>query len=301
MVAEFEPLIASPRLLAGTRADIQLSCRRDGQSATPTGSPTCTVVNAAGTTIATPTPTASAGLLTATLTAAQLANVDRLTVTWGNLVFDAEPAVSVVAEYEVIGAWLFTLAEAREFSPDTRPLANENKYTNARLLAERDRIHDDFEDILGFSCGLRYQREVLSGDGSASLWLANREVDSIRSIETRSVTTWTAFTSTELGYVIAGENGRLRRESGYWPSGAGNIRVSYVAGRQPIPSQLRRAALLVLQDQLTGSAVNRRATSESNEMGTFSLATPGLRGSYYGLPEVDELLSRLSRKLPGVA
>ncbi len=57
----------------------------------------------------------------------------------------------------------------------------------------------------------------------------------------------------------------------------------------------------MLRDQLTGSNLPRNAISQSSELGTFSLSVPGLRGSYYGLPQADEVINRYSVRLPGVA
>lgn len=300
MTAEFEPVVASPRILAGTRADLQLKCYRDGVLATPTGTLTCTVTDATGTTVATPTVTASGGVLTATLTAAQTATVNLLTVAWAGMVFDGEPVMSYSTTYETVGDLLFTLIEARTADPEGK-MKHEDRFKAEDLLQHRDRITDEFEQILGYSLGRRYKREIFSGDDTSTLWLYDREVWTIRAVETLSGSTWTAFTSDELSGIAAYPNGLLARRDGYWTSGERNVRIGYESGLQPIPLALKRAALIVLRSQAFTSALPSRAISEANQFGNITLATPGLRGSHYGLPEVDKVLNDWTRKLPGVA
>ena len=69
-----------------------------------------------------------------------------------------------------------------------------------------------------------------------------------------------------------------------------NIRVDYTHGYQPIPYEVKRAAMWVARNYLTGSNMPRNAISQVDELGTFRLAVPGERGSWFGLPEVDRVL-----------
>lgn len=295
MTAELEH-IGSPRILVGTRADVQVKCYRDGVLTTPSGTLTLTATDADGDTVATATPTAaSTGILTAALTAAQLANVGPLTLTWGGLVFGSDPAISLTTTVEVIGAWLFTLSEARAM-----PGLHGGAYSDDTIIARRDEIHDEFADVLGWRCGRMYFREVYDGPGESVLWLREMKCRAVRSVETRSTTTWTALTSGELAYVTLSENGALWTESGVWARGRQNIRVGYEAGVDQIPADLKRASLELLAWRLMNNNTTAQATAVNNTDGTKTLHKPGDPEYWTGLPSVDRVLGRHRRTLPGI-
>lgn len=303
MTAELE-IIGSNRILAGTRADIQVRCYRDGVLATPTGTLTFSAADADGTVVASGTPTAADGVLTAVLTAAQNADVNTLTVTWGGLVFSAEPAISLTTEHESVGAWLFTLADIRGFGDNEQLLSSVTKYTDAFLLQERDRVTDQLGERLKYPLGARYERQTVDGDGTAELFLLGawrcREVRAI-SIRAYGASTWTALTAGELALVFITKHGILAREGNIWPRGRQNIRVAFENGVQPIPLELKQAGLAVLVDSVIGSDTPDRAITQTNENGTFNLATPGMRGSFVGIPGVDEAIEHHRVKTLGIA
>lgn len=305
MTAELE-IVGSPRLLAGTRGDITVRCYRDGVLTTPSGTLTFSVVDADGTAVASGTPTTTPtepGVITATLTAAQAASMNRLTVTWGGLVFGTEPAVSLTTQHEVVGDLLFTLAEARAF--DNGAMASQVTYSDDALLRFRDAITDKFEDILGFPPGRRYRREIHDGDGGPCLWVNEHVgVTTLRAaaLRTAGSSTWTALTAAELADCIVRANGEIVRETqGYWTKGTANVRVSYECSDLPIPGELRRAGLLVLRKLVVPSPIDMSVTQQVSEIGTFVYSQPGMKGSYVGIPEVDEILRRLSRRMPAFA
>jgi hypothetical protein len=201
----------------------------------------------------------------------------------------------------VVGDVLFTLAEARAY--DGGALANSATYPDADILAARDRIADAFAEICGVTFGARYAREVLDGDGSESVRVSSHRALAVRSIRIRSGATWTAFSTEELADVIVYPRGLLYRETlGTFPAGRRNVEVEYEHGVQPVPAEVRLAALRLLRDQLVKSPLDDRATSQAGEFGTFALATAGRNGSYFGLPLVDEVLNRYrAERLPVVA
>jgi hypothetical protein len=127
-------------------------------------------------------------------------------------------------------------------------------------------------------------------------------LESIRAVATRAAggAVWTAFTAGELAALLTWPNGRLVREGAAWPSGRRNIRVEYEHGADPIPLELKRAAMTLLAENLKVSDLPERATAQTSELGTFQLAVAGRRGEWFGLPSVDSVLSRLSEKVPGV-
>jgi len=232
------------------------------------------------------------------LSAAQTARVAELTATWSFSIAGTDQAVT--AYHRVVGDVLFTLAEARAY--DGGVLANSATYPDAAILAARDRIAEAFAEICGVSFGARYARELLDGDGSESVRVSSHRVLAVRSIRVRNGATWTAFSAEELADVIVYPRGLLYRETlGTFPAGRRNVEVAYEHGLQPVPAEIRLAALRLLRDQLVKSPLDDRATSQAGEFGTFSLATAGRNGSYFGLPLVDEVLNRCrAERLPVV-
>ncbi len=131
----------SPRILAGPRADITAYLALDGDATPdPTGNPVVVVTDEDGSTVVASTAAAIVTGLCAlrlTLTAAQTAQVNRLTATWSNVVFGSDPAVTVTSHHEVVGDVLFTLAQARAF--DNAALANAATYFDLDIPHARDR------------------------------------------------------------------------------------------------------------------------------------------------------------------
>jgi hypothetical protein len=300
MAAEVEHL-DSPRILAGTRADLEVTVYRDGTATAPTGTGAVSVVDALGTAVSSGTWTnVGSGVLRYTLSATETANVNELTITWAGIVFEAEAAISVTTRAEVVGDVLFTEADARAY--DDAALTSAVTFPDALILAARDRIAQHFTEVLGFNLGRRYGLEVEDGDGSTELWLPKAyHLQELRSVETRASggQTWTAFSASQLADVLVYPNGRLVRESlGTWPAGRRNIRAAYEAGN-PIPAPLKRAALIVLRDQLVGSNIPNRALRQTDEIGTFDLVVAGgTFGKWFGIPAVDSVLSQYRERVP---
>lgn len=295
----------SPRILAGTAADIEVSVYQDGDlvDIAPSPAPACVLTNAdtGETFVASPTVTeVPAGKLRVTLTAAQTATPVRLRADW---TFTVGATAQTAATYhEITGDVLFTLAEARAF--DHGAVANTTTYPDADVLAMRDRIIEAFEEITGVAFGARATRVVLDGPGGSELWLPTMRclAVSAAAMRERGTTTWTALTAGELADLLLYSNGLLVRESlGSWTYGQRNIRIDYTHGWERVPLEVRRAGLWVLRDHLTGNNLPRNAISQVDELGTFQLSTPGIRGAWFGIPEVDEVLRRYMEKVPGLA
>lgn len=294
----FEQL-ASPRIFRGTPATIWLATYHDGEPTAPaTPAPTVAVVNQSGTTVASGTAVINTvdKRLEYNLTPAQTALSATLTATWSSVVMVAT-SMTLTSEHEIAGDRLITIEAARAF--DDGALKDANKYPNKVIWSAADQIWDAFEDILGYSMGRRINEVTLGGDGETTIWLPYG-ADSVRTIETRSSTTWTAFTADELADTLLEPSGRLTREAlGYWPVGTRNVRVTYESG--PIVGELKRAALIVLKSQLIKSLYDQRATSMQNELGQFQLKVAGTTNSWFGLPDADAVLARRRAKMPGFA
>jgi hypothetical protein len=272
-----------------------------GTAANP-GTVTATVTNLAGETVATPSVSGSGtGARSITLTSADTADLDTLTVT-----FDSSDAsiANVTETVEVVGALLFTETEARAFDGGAMAGAT---YTDAMIDEARARITDQFETICGVSFVPRYRLDTFSGDGGGYLLMDRMKVTSIRSVEARSsgAATWTAFDADELADLYIEPWGELLRESrGTFLSGRRNIRIGYEHGFTTPPYDVKRAALMTLAYELKKSQVDPRAISISDEMTTTQLWTPGIsaRGAaIHPLPEVDRILKLHMHQTPVVA
>lgn len=289
------------QILVDTPATLSATWYVDGVVADP-GAVTVTVTKADGTALYSDEAATGSGAAarTLTLTPADTAELDRLRVVWDSVVYG-----ELVQEYEIVGALLFTIAELRAFRDQSgQPLTDVSKYPVSVIEEARSRITDEFEQILEYAPVPRYRRITLAGDGCVSLPLPDLFIRRLRSVETRSGAVWTAFTSEDLDDAFVDSSGELWRDTrGVFARGRGNIRVSYEYGRDQsnrwfLP--LKRAAIILARYQLVDSNVSERTTSFSSEDGTFSLATAGLRGSFYGLPNVDSVLARASLHVPVV-
>lgn len=298
--------LSSPRILAGMPADIELVFGSNSEDLPdPTAAGTVVITDEDGNTVvasSAPDIVAGRARLRKTLTGAQLANVNLLTATWAGITWQGEAGLSFETNHEVVRSFLFTIDEARRW--DNGALKDEEEYPFEELRWARDRITDAFCDILKFELGRRARRDIVDGPGESTLWLNRTRVHSLRSTAIRASgsTSWTALTSGELADVQVSPHGRLVRESlGSWTAGYRNVKTVVEVGADPIPLELKRAGLMVLREAIVNSDLPMRATSQSSEIGSFSLATAGLRGSFFGIPLVDEVLERLRDKTPSVA
>ena len=263
-----------------------------------------TVTRLNGTAVVTDAATTSgsgAAARTYTLTSSHTALLDTLTVTFAS----ASLSQSVSETVEVVGALLFTEAEARAF--DGGAMSNQSTYTDAAIEEARARITDQFETICGVSFVPRYRLDTFNGLGGAYLLLPRQKVTAIRSVEYRSsgAATWTAYDSDDLADLYIEPWGELLRESrGTFLSGRRNIRVGYEHGFTTPPYDVKRAALMALKYELVPSNVDPRAISISSEVGSTQLWTPGISGrgtAIHPLPEVDRVLKLHSYTVPVVA
>jgi hypothetical protein len=296
--------VGSADILRGTAGILDVVLTVDGVPTDPDPSPgpQVTVVDAAGTVIVTPALAIAvgggSGKLRCIVTPDKTGQVSEWLATWTFAQGGVQQSVTTF--HRVVGDVLFTLGEARAY--DGGALANSATYSDAAILAARDRIADAFAEICGTAFGARYARELLDGDGSESIRVSQGRVLAVRSVRTRSAGTWTAFTADELADLIVYPTSLVYRETlGTFPAGRRNVEVEYEHGLQPVPAEIRLAALRLLRDQLVKSPLDDRATSQAGEFGTFALATAGRNGSYFGLPLVDEVLHRYRERVPVVA
>ena len=195
---------------------------------------------------------------------------------------------------------LFTVAEARNF--DKRQLANVTNYPDLTISGAEADIREEFERI----CCVAFQptTETVVLDGRyGTLALPRGRVTAVTAVEERARggATWAALGTIGTDYVYDAAAGLLTYEGGVYPTGSGNVRVTYTHGYATVPGAVKRAALIVLVDRLVASDISNRALYQTNDFGGVTgLAVAGRRGSYYGLPEVDAVLARYRECGPGV-
>lgn len=286
------------QILRGTSATLSATWEVDGAVVDP-GEVTVTITRADGTAIVTDAATEGTGAAARTyqLTASDTALLDRLTATWGS------PALgTMTTEVEVVGDLLFTVAQARAFGD--KALAKTGAYPAADIEAARARITDTLQSICGVAFVPRYTREVLNGPGLDTLFLSTTRLLAVRSVETRSGSTWTPWDAGTVAALPFEAWGQIVSEGSLFDAGRRNIRVGYEHGYERCPEEIRRAALILARNQLVESNFSDRATGYSSAEGTFSIGQAGTQQNqfsafrYTGYPEVDAILNRYVEKVP---
>lgn len=237
-----------------------------------------TVLVAAGTA----TTDTGVGTVSFTLTPAQTATLDVLTVTW-TATFGGQPQ-PFTDRVEIAGDVLFTIAEARS----KKPMNNATAYPVAAITAMRTTVEQTLERELGYALVPRYKREKVSGSGTSTISLLPY-VTSIRSVKLDgvAVTPLSSFVPSDTGLIDYASN---------WTRGFRNYEVVYEHGLESFDGEAREAALELAAAWISAGPSDPRATSMTTEDGTFSLATPGLRGFRYGLPMVDAFIQANSMR-----
>lgn len=243
---------------------------------------TVTVTRADGTALATAQAATNGadGSWTYALTASQAATLDVLTATWS-----ASSVVRATTYHEIVGGFLFSLAEARAAD---RAFA-ENRFRDERILATRAEVDAEFTDICGVSFVPRYTVEKFSGNNGCALVLAP-ESRTVRRVVIDG-------TAQDLASFTVSPAGILTTTTGLFPYGHQNIEVHYEHGYQVVPDPIRAIAIRRALERLTAerSAIPDRATSFSvAEGGTYRLDTAGARKT--GNPDIDAVLARYNRQ-----
>lgn len=293
-------IVADQQILRGVAGTLSWqNLGSDGEAAAPAGAVTVTVTRADGTAIATGAATSGTGSdpRTYTLTAANNGVLDLLTVVWT----DAGDGSTHTTYVEVVGGYYFTVAEARASDAS---LTDTSKYPTAAIVAARREVEEEFERICQVAFVPRFATVTFDGSGGASLLLDRSPIRAIRSV--RDYTdgdSYTAWTVDELAAIVLTEWGSATSRAGKtFRAGSQNLVVAFEHGMTRPPAEVKRAALTRLRSRLNWakSGIPDRATSFSvAEGGTYQLSTAGAFST--GIPDVDAVLARYSRRVPGVA
>jgi hypothetical protein len=267
------------RVLRNTPTTISQTFYSDGVIADP-GVVTVDVVRADGTVLVNNGATTGTGAAARSynLTTTHTAQLDSLTVTWTSP--DLGESVTYV---EVAGGFLFSLGEARAL-PE---LSNATDYPFATIAEYRTLAEQAFEDAAGVAFVPRYTLETVNGTNEAVIGLRWPRIRSVRSI------TIDDEAQTDLSDVAPFASNSVYFPAGF-ARGYGNVTVGYEHGYDTPPARVSRAVLLLAKDWLVKGPVDDRAiAAPAGEVGgSIPLLTPGVRGSVFGLPEVDAVLKQ---------
>lgn len=272
------------RIARGRSATITQTFTVDGVAADPSpDTATVTITRDDGTALVTDAATTNVGVgvVSYTLTPDQTEILDVLTVAWtatfGGFAQVYEETV------EVVGGFLFSLAQARA----TNPLNDPDRFSTQQIVDARTLVETAIEDACGVAFVPRYRREPLSGEGRTQMVLSMPRVTAIRSL------TLDGAAVGDLSTVVPSGSSAI-----YYPArftrGFSSYEIAYEHGWQSPPPRITQAALRWARSLLIDGPIDDRYTSVSNDVGTFSLATPGLRGSVSGIPEVDATIAEYS-------
>ncbi len=268
-------------------------------TATDVGDITIGIVDLDGTVIvAALTATTNNADGTYTYSLAVQADVNELVATWTV----TSPSQAVVDEIHIIGGRIFTEAELRaHYNSD---LSDGTVYTDAMLAEARDRVTGEFEQVCNVAFVPTYHRETIPGRGSTILEVDRPYVSQIlaATIGTTSQTVADLQPDPTLAYVY--------HTTSFWSRATHtdplNITISYVHGHSSVPSDIKRAAMILARMQLlkdvTGQGVPEIASAFTDPTGQYtSFGANDMTGRWYGIPIVDSTLRRYSMNLPLVS
>jgi len=203
---------------------------------------------------------------TVDLAGADLAEVDLLVAVWT----DGNSSYTTYAE--VVGGFATSLKAIKK--------KHGKALDDVDIAGAREAATTQIEGACGVAFRPRYGKELLDGSGSTTLLVRQPQLRRILSaaVDGEAVDVDT-LTVDPAGLVIS----PLR-----WTEGQANIEVAYVHGYEifgPAELPVRDLASYLLTKSPTDW--NERATSVSNELGSYSLVTPGVRGASFPLPSVN--------------
>lgn len=285
------------QVLRDTGTNLQVTFYSDEVLTDPDGqTATATITKADGTAIATAAATTRLSTGVYRYGLADQADLNYLTVVWqgtfGGL-------VQTVTDYvEIVGGFYVSVSEIRAM----QNLADTNKFTTAALRAARAWFETKFEEATGVAWVPRYKRVVLNGRGNADLLLPVMRPRVIRSLRVyTSPTAYTAYTAAELADLGVHDYGALTRlYLGTFTAGNRNVIVEVEHGFDYPPPDVKEAALVAIRDKVIGDQTGNRVYAVQTQDGIIRNSTAG-DGRPYGIPFCDDVATRRSHVVPGIA
>ena len=164
---------------------------------------------------------------------------------------------------------LVTVAEVEAFVADVGLL----DLDEARIVADRDVATARLEDACGVAFTEREAVEIATGEDGFALLSRPRVIEILKVDNVAAVS----------GPYL---DGRIPLEDG-------EHSVLYRHGWEDTPLPIKRAVLLLTRHYLTidPTDFDERATSKANEVASWTLVTPGVRGAIFPIPEVNQIVS----------
>jgi hypothetical protein len=260
----------------------------DESPTSASGSVTYSIKRLDGTVVASGSATGPAPVGVYQVTVPAQSTVDVLTLDWTGTISGA--VVTARDFIEIVGGYLFGLAEARAMPP----VLSSVKYPTATLAARRISVEQECEEICGQAFVPRFGRARVPA-GRATLTLPHINVRALRGVTINGA----ARSLTGLGVSEAGVI-----TGGTWVTGTPDpvIIVEYEHGLDYPPEDLREAAMLRLRSRLSmgDTGVPQRALSFTvGDGGTYRLSVPSARR--VGIPEIDGVYERYQAERGGFA
>jgi hypothetical protein len=253
------------RIAQGRSATLTHTFLSGGVAADPIpDTATIAITRADGTVLAASSPATEAGTgkVTVTLTPAQTALLDTLTLTWtATFGGQSQPFVDYV---EVAGGFICGLDELGSVITGKTP---------EQLAAYRVKIEQRLEKELGYAVVPRYSLESRRvRDGVVATRLPLRAV---RSISTTSASVTTPYSAAQLSALTLESWGVC----GVWSRGP--VTIGYEHGEDFPDSDIAEAALL-LADEAYGSALDGRVVRQEADNMAVTYASPSSSGPFIG-------------------
>lgn len=290
----------SQRIVAGTVASLSWQLiDGTGEPADP-GTVTVNVSRADGTVLATSGVTSgtTTAARTYTLTAAQTATLDRLTVTW-----IASGTTLATTEVDVVAAPWFSNAELRAQEPS---LAVTAAYSAESITTARLYVEAFFERVCHRRFVPGYDLRWVEGSASTSLVVPHPEVRKVRSAalyNDPAGTSVATLTLTELNAIPAAPSGVISRYATTWNTRW--VKIGYEHGFTTPPPDVKRAAMRLTREILNEAKItspDAAVSWNSSDLGWSAVfVTPGVRGAHTRLPQVNEVLDAWTFAEMGIA
>jgi hypothetical protein len=220
---------------------------------------------------------------TFTLTTAHTATLDLLTVTWTTSLLGES-----VTHVEVVGGFLFTLAQAR-LDPD---LSDQTAVPDALLREKRTIAEVELEHALGVALVPRYTRERISGNGRNLLQTTWAMPRVLRACSVGQITE-VALTASAIAQIKPFRFGWMRQDG--WEDGVSNVVIGYEHGYDWPLGDVLNAALALTKRALSSPASSSSGIVIRAEAGqssiTYASPSAGASTRVFGIPDVDNYVA----------
>lgn len=176
----------------------------------------------------------------------------------------------------------FTVDDLR--AQDTA-LQNTARFPNAKLQATMDDAVSALEDAMHVAWVPRTWTGILNGTGTSRLFPPINNLRDVIAAEIDGQALDLSSVQAEAAFAVYRAQG--------WPRGVANITITIEHGYDAPPRRVRRAGLILAKLWALKGPIDDRATQiPAGDGGSLNLATPGIHGSTFGIPEVDEVAAR---------